>query len=99
MFASAHPNNDLRRGGTFLEVRRREGDRWVAIADDGDWSTTYRWSREGASTSSATVTWDVPPNASGGEYCIAHGGDAKDATGSTTPFEGRSPAFTVEPTR
>lgn len=98
VFASAHPNNDLRRGGTFLEVHRREGDRWVVVADDGDWSTTYRWSRVGASASSATITWDVPPGASG-EYRIVHGGDAKDASGATTPFEGVSPTFTVDSAR
>ena len=43
VFAGAHPNNDLRRGGTYLEVQRQVGDGWVRVADDGDWSTTFRW--------------------------------------------------------
>ena len=48
VFVSAIPNNDLHRNRTYLEVVHLDGTDWVRIADDGDWSTTFRWRREGA---------------------------------------------------
>lgn len=93
-FASANPNHDLRRGGTYLEVQQRDGDGWTRVADDGDWSTTFGWRREGQGRSIATVTWVVPNNAAG-EFRIVHHGTARSADGSLTPFTGTSPTFTV----
>ena len=99
-FVSAHPNHDLRRGGTYLEVQRREGDAWVRIADDGDWSTTFRWSRAGRRRhqrghSIATVLWDIPDVAAPGEYRIVHHGTALTTAGTEFPFTGTTREFKV----
>ncbi len=95
-FAGAHPNNDLHRGGTYLEVQRRTGHGWRTVAVDGDWSTTLRWARRGIAASEVTVTWDVPEGADG-TYRIRYHGDAKNALGRVSPFTGTSGEFRVVP--
>ncbi|ASU77532.1 alkaline ceramidase [Actinopolyspora erythraea] len=95
VFASAHPNNDLHRDGSYLLVQRRSADGWVTVADDGDWSTAYHWARRGVAASTATVTWTIPAEAAGGEYRIVHHGDAKAVGGEITPFSGTSRTFRV----
>ncbi|SHF41240.1 neutral/alkaline ceramidase [Streptoalloteichus hindustanus] len=94
-FVGAHPNNDLHRGGTYLEVQRREGDGWRTVADDGDWSTRFRWSRWGLAASRIEVSWDVPPRARPGEYRVTYHGDARGVSGRITAFHGASRVFTV----
>ncbi|MFC7965619.1 neutral/alkaline ceramidase [Streptomyces cinereoruber] len=98
VFVTGHPKNDLRRGGTFLEVQRLRGRDWVRHLDDGDWRTTYRWRRTAVLTgeSTATITWDIAPDTPPGTYRIVHHGDAKNGlTGRVVPFTGVSRAFTV----
>jgi neutral ceramidase len=93
-FASANPNNDLRRGSTYLEVQQSREDAWVRVADDGDWSTTFEWRRDRGGHSVATVTWTIPDDASG-EYRIVHFGAARAVDGLVTQFTGCSPEFRV----
>lgn len=97
VFASAHPNNNLHRGGTYLELQRRDEGGWTTVADDGDWSTRYHWQRRGISASEVTVTWDIPRDHPGGTFRVLHHGDARDALGRVTPFTGTSGPFTVTP--
>jgi neutral ceramidase len=94
-FVSAYPNNDLRRGDTFLEVQRETADGWLRVADDGDWATTMRWRRRGRSGSEVTVRWTVPTDAEAGSYRIVHHGSARSAAGTLTPFHGTSRTFVV----
>ncbi|MFE9660967.1 neutral/alkaline non-lysosomal ceramidase N-terminal domain-containing protein [Streptomyces sp. NPDC005955] len=96
-FATAHPKNDLRRGGTFLEVQRLVDGRWTRVLDDGDWSTRYRWTRLNGltGTSRATLTWTIAPDTPTGTYRFVHHGDSKNLLGRITPFTGVSPAFEV----
>lgn len=95
VFAGAHPGNDLHRGGTYLRVERAEGGTWRTVADDGDWSTTFRWQRDGIAASKVTVTWDVPATATPGSYRIRYDGDAKPPVGAPRSFSGTTRAFTV----
>ncbi|MFH8371626.1 neutral/alkaline non-lysosomal ceramidase N-terminal domain-containing protein [Streptomyces sp. NPDC018031] len=95
VFAGAHPGNDLHRGGTYLEIQRRVGEEWRTVADDGDWSTAFRWERDGLAASRVTVSWDVPPGVPAGHYRVRYHGDAKGLTGGVTPFTGTSRTFTV----
>ncbi|MGW8331635.1 neutral/alkaline non-lysosomal ceramidase N-terminal domain-containing protein [Streptomyces sp. NPDC055897] len=92
-FVAAQPSNNLRRGGSYLSVERLGGDgTWVRVADDGDWSTLFRWARSGAATSIATVTWNIPAGAAPGTYRIAYHGDSTPKgpfTGVSGPFEVR----------
>ncbi|MCZ2523905.1 neutral/alkaline ceramidase [Streptomyces sp. HB2AG] len=95
VFYTGHPRNDLRTEGTFLEVQRYAGGAWRTVATDNDWSTVYRWKREYAAVSTATVTWTVPEDTAPGTYRIVHHGDAKDLLGRVTAFTGTSRTFTV----
>src|SRR5699024_1278477 len=47
VFAGAYPNNDLHHGDSYLRVQREADSGWITVADDGDWSTTFRWRRAG----------------------------------------------------
>ena len=95
VFVSAHPNNDLRRGGTYLEVVRHEGEQWVRVADDGDWSTTLRWRRQGRYGSHVTIRWEIPVEVRPGQYRIVHHGTARDAEGTLKAFTATTREFTV----
>jgi neutral ceramidase len=95
-FWTGHPKNNLRRGGTFLEVQRQVNGQWVTVADDGDWSTIYRWTRSGIANSLATISWAIPADTPAGTYRIVHYGDYKDGwTGQIHPLTGTSRNFTV----
>jgi neutral ceramidase len=95
-FWTGHPKNNLRRNGTFLEVQRQQNGQWVAVADDGDWSTTYRWVRSGIANSLAKISWTIPADTPAGTYRIVHHGDYKNGwTGRIAPFSGTSRTFTV----
>jgi neutral ceramidase len=95
-FWTGHPKNNLRRGGTFLEVQRQQGSTWVPVADDGDWSTIYRWARSGLANSLAKISWTIPSDTPAGTYRIVHNGDYKNGwTGQIHPFTGRTRTFTV----
>jgi neutral ceramidase len=95
-FWTGHPKNNLHRNGTFLEVQRQVNGQWVTVADDGDWSTIYRWTRSGVANSLATISWAIPADTPAGSYRIVHYGDYKDGwTGKVHPFTGTSRTFTV----
>ncbi|MFI9813328.1 neutral/alkaline ceramidase [Saccharothrix variisporea] len=96
VFVTGHPKNDLRRNGTFLEVQRLVDGTWTRVADDGDWSTRYRWQRHGIANSEATITWTIPADTPPGTYRLVHHGDWKSGwTGAITPFTGTTRPFTV----
>lgn len=95
VFASASPSNDVHRNRTFLEVVRLAGDRWVRVADDGDWSTTFEWQREGRSGSHVRIRWDIPDDAAPGHYRIVHHGMARDSYGRLEPFQATTHEFAV----
>lgn len=99
VFAGAHPNNDLHRGGTYLRVERETGDAWSTVADDGDWSTTFRWGRAGRRGSTITVTWTVPDDTAAGRYRLRYQGDARQADGRISAFTGATEPFDISPKR
>lgn len=94
-FVSAHLNNDLHRGGTYLEVQRSEGDDWRTLFDDGDWSTRIRWRRLDGGRSDVSISWDIPDAIDVGAFRILFHGDAIDAAGSLHPFTGTTNTFEV----
>lgn len=96
VFTSAYPNNVVRRGGTYLDVQRADGENWETIADDGDWSTAFSWKRIEKDGSAVTVTWAIPPDTPAGRYRLRCHGDAKAADGSLSEFTGVSRTFQVQ---
>jgi neutral ceramidase len=94
-FVGANPNNELRRGGTYVEVQQRRVDGWHRIADDGDWATRFHWRRAGRSGSHVTVTWDVPDTAEDGEYRLVYLGDVLGSDGVLRPVRGATDSFAV----
>lgn len=101
VFVGAYPNNDLRHGDSYLRVEsERNGGGWGVVADDGDWSTTFRWRRAGRRrfrrrVSVATVTWTVPAGTPAGRYRLRYDGDARGADGRLRAFSGVTGAFEV----
>jgi neutral ceramidase len=94
-FVGANPNNNLRRGATYLEVQRAEGEQWVRVADDGDWSTQLHWRKQGKAGSRISITWDIPADAAPGNYRIAYFGDVRSTSGSVNDFSGVTEPFEV----
>jgi neutral ceramidase len=101
VFWSANPRNNLRRGGTFLEIQFLDplNGQWVIVHTDDDWSTKYMWDRpkgQMSSESTATVQWQIPDWTRAGTYRIKMYGDAKIGLGHLVKsFEGLSQTFTV----
>lgn len=94
-FAGAHPDNDLKHGGSYLTVEQRTPDGWRRIADDSDWSTKLHWERYGIAASKVTITWDVPDDVAPGSYRIRYFGDARSLLGTVRAISGTSPTFSV----
>lgn len=94
----ANPNNNLHRGGTYLEVQQKVDSDWLTIADDGDWSTKFRWHGTGRAASTVAVTWDIPEGTAAGRYRIVYHGDSSNGRGNLLPFQAISPEFDVAKT-
>lgn len=100
VFWSANPRNNLRLGGSFLEVQYLdpESGNWVVLYNDDDWNTKYIWDRpkgQLSSESTATVQWQIPEWTLSGTYRIKVYGDAKTLIGTLLSFEGMSQEFQV----
>jgi neutral ceramidase len=94
-FVGAYPNNDLHRGGTYVEVQRETSDGWARVADDGDWATKFHWRRAGRAGSRVTITWDVATDADPGRHRLVYHGDVLDAGGALRPFSAATDPFEV----
>ena len=95
VFAGAHPNNNLRRGDSYLRVERDTDGGWVTVADDGDWSTIFRWRRAARRTSVITLTWTVPTGTPQGRYRLRYNGDIREADGRTQGFTATTEPFEI----
>jgi neutral ceramidase len=95
VFAGAYPNNNLRRGDSYLRVEHDTDVGWVTVADDGDWSTLFRWRRAGRRTSVITLTWTVPTGTPPGRYRLRYDGDIREADGRTTGFTATTETFEI----
>ncbi|MBE9376104.1 neutral/alkaline ceramidase [Saccharopolyspora sp. HNM0983] len=95
-FVGANPNNDLKRGSTYLTVDLHTPTGWRRVQDDGDWATTFQWSKTGPGTSTFTANWDIPENARAGTYRITYQGRSRPRRGTPTSFTGTSRTFQVD---
>lgn len=94
-FVGAHPNNNHRLNGTYLEVQRYENGQWVRVAGDNSPDTRFHWKRHLAAQSRVTIEWLIPADAVPGQYRLVYHGDSKKSSRSITPFTGVSKSFTV----
>lgn len=98
VFVTAHPKNNLRINGTYMEVQRKVNGRWQRVLSDFDFETRYRWKRTNwiNGESQAILEWDIPADAPTGEYRFVHHGDSKSPwLGRISAFTGRSNSFWV----
>ena len=95
-FRGAHPKNNPKTQGSFLEVQHKVGWKWKTVAYDWDWNTTYEWHREGFANSTVDVSWKIPENVEVGTYRVVHHGDWKSGwSGKVEPYTGTSRRFEV----
>lgn len=96
-FWSADPRYDLLTEGTYAVVEMLQGQDWVPVYDDDDFSLFYQWKLDNTTwTSVATIEWEVPKEASSGVYRLRHFGSAKKTVNATNEyFTGASSAFAV----
>lgn len=97
VFVGANPRNNLRLEGTFAAVEKADGDSWMQVRSDVDWSLVYSWTRddEVLGTSHVTLDWESELTADTGTYQIHYYGDWKGLGGDITPFDGVSQSFTL----
>lgn len=95
IFWGAHPKNNLRTQGTFCEIQRREGDKWITIFNDNDPCTMYEWKRDFIANSKITISWNIPSDTKKGEYRICHFGDSRDISGKIKSYTGVSSIFKI----
>lgn len=95
IFWGAHPKNNLRTQGTFLEVQRKESDKWITIFNDNDTCTIYEWKRDFIANSKIIISWNIPADTKPGEYRICHFGDSRDVSGNIKPYTGISSTFKI----
>lgn len=94
-FVGAHPNNSVRKQGSYLEIQRWNGRAWEYVASDNDPNTRFQWKRHWASQSRVTISWDVPSTAVSGTYRILYYGHSKNGWGQVSAFTGTSSEFRV----
>eukprot|EP00936_MAST-01D_sp_MAST-1D-sp1_P000050 g50.t1 len=107
-FVGGWPNNNLRQGGTFLEVQRQTtSGAWQTVAVDGDVETRFRSvpHKCGLLSSCAyhdsTISWYIPaaPDTVAGTYRLVHYGTYFDSPllkdGKLVEYNGTSSTFKV----
>ncbi len=97
VFWGGHPNNDLLRQSSFLEVQHfdKSTQSWIPVALDRDWDTRFRWESVKPHSSKITIEWDVSADYPAGEYRILHRGTRKLVSGKRTRYQGISRSFQV----
>ena len=95
-FYSGNPTAHYNRNGYFMRVEMLQGDRWVRVSDDHDWSTKIRWVKAGkAKALIAQLSWDTASDTMAGQYRMKHTGLVTLSDGSTKAFDTTSDIFTI----
>lgn len=95
-FWGAHPNNNVRTGGSYLVIQKLQEGKWIDKFYDRDTCTKLVWKRDGVSFSKIHINWLIPEHQEGGFYRIVHLGDWKNGwTGKISGYKGISKKFLV----
>lgn len=94
-FQGSNPNNDMRRGASFLEIQKLVNGDWHVIANDRDFNTRLHWEAGRWRQSTLAVEWDIPANVVPGTYRVTISGTANDLRAGPVPYRGESRSFVV----
>jgi neutral ceramidase len=95
-FYSGNPTAHYNRRDLVLSVEIRQGEDWVEIKDEHDWSTKIRWVKERKTQALiAQLSWDTADITTPGQYRMKHTGLVTLADGNTKEFEATSDIFTI----
>lgn len=94
-FYSGNPTARYDRNDYFMNVEMRQGEEWVEISNDHDWSTKIRWVKKKKALI-AQLSWDTADNTTPGQYRIKHTGLITLSNGNTKEFEATSDIFTIQ---
>jgi len=95
-FRGGHPKNNLKTQDSFLTIQKWQDGSWVDYLSDSDWTTEYRWKRDGLDRSIVDISWRIPSNQASGYYRIRHDGHWKHGlTRRISSYRGTSKYFYV----
>lgn len=97
-FRAGHPKHEQKPKNHFYRLKTAYagwGYCWVTVADDGDWETSFKWSKsdECWCCSTAEIIWRIPVGIESGNYRLQHKGNSKHIFGYITPYTGTSSTF------
>lgn len=96
-FYSGNPTAQYNRDDYFMSVEMRQGDAWVEVRNDHDWSTKIRWYEEKKPKALiAQLSWDIAGNTTSGQYRMKHTGLLTLSDGSVERIVATSDIFTVD---
>ncbi|CAG8667954.1 7669_t:CDS:2 [Funneliformis mosseae] len=90
-FVGGHPKNVIQLEGSFLYVQRLEGEKWINVKNDGDWTTKFKW----LGHSIVRIIWEIDNDTIAGTYRIFYQGYHKLLGGTIESESGTSSNFTV----
>lgn len=95
-FYSGNPTAHYNRDAYFMSVEMLQGDRWVKVSDDHDWSTKIRWVKAKKSNALiAHLSWRTAEDTRLGQYRMKHTGLVTLSDGSTKALMTTSGTFTI----
>ncbi|KAL6207610.1 hypothetical protein ACLB2K_018567 [Fragaria x ananassa] len=95
--AMAKGEKVISKEGTYAVVEMLQGDNWVSVYDDDDFSVVFKWSRDDSGLySTATIEWEIPRDANLGVYRLRHFGSSRKTKDSPISyFTAASSGFAV----
>jgi len=94
-FWSSNPTANYAYGNNFLAIEHKQGNEWVSLFSDHDWSTKIRWQPDSKSYI-AQISWEIPAGIEVGDYRIKHIGQHTAEDGTQFIFKGTSHNFSVD---
>lgn len=95
-FYSGDPSAQYSRQDYFMSVEMQQGEKWLEVSDDHDWSTKIRWVQEKRTKALiAHLSWNTNDTIVTGHYRMKHSGRATLLDGNTKKFQTTSAVFAI----